>query len=183
MATLPRSGSGATAGKLFAARVEADAEDIAFLYRKLGYTTVDDGLDLVQSAYRGRPIDAKVQFLLRRSSIRSTTAQPMADALPELAQAWDGLPSRVSGLLRRPGPRRSSGSRRRRVGGRRATARAGVSAGRHAAVVAAGMVAAESRLQDIWRHAVVQASSRAQPPVVSPAATMAAVVVVVETAG
>jgi hypothetical protein len=50
--------------KLFASRVEADAEDIAFLYRKLGYTTVDQGLDLVQSVYRGRPIDAKVQFLL-----------------------------------------------------------------------------------------------------------------------
>ncbi len=50
--------------KLFAARVEADAEDIVFLYRTLGYTTVDEGLDLVQSVYRGRPIDAKVQFLL-----------------------------------------------------------------------------------------------------------------------
>jgi hypothetical protein len=41
--------------KLFASRVEADAEDIAFLYRTLGYTTVDQGLDLVQSVYRGRP--------------------------------------------------------------------------------------------------------------------------------
>ncbi|SBW24436.1 hypothetical protein FDG2_4155 [Candidatus Protofrankia californiensis] len=50
--------------KLFASRVEADAEDIAFLYRTLDYTTVDEGLDLVQSVYRGRPIDAKAQFLL-----------------------------------------------------------------------------------------------------------------------
>ncbi|CAO5162690.1 hypothetical protein FAIPA1_210113 [Frankia sp. AiPs1] len=50
--------------KLFASRVETDAEDIAFLYRTLGYTTVDEGLDLVQSVYSGRPIDAKVQFLL-----------------------------------------------------------------------------------------------------------------------
>lgn len=50
--------------KLFASRVEADAEDIAFLYRTLGYTTVDEGLDLVQSVYSGHPIDAKVQFLL-----------------------------------------------------------------------------------------------------------------------
>ncbi|WP_045878579.1 DUF6036 family nucleotidyltransferase [Pseudofrankia sp. DC12] len=50
--------------KLFASRVEADAEDIAFLYRQLGYTTVDEGLDLVQAMYSGRPIDAKVQFLL-----------------------------------------------------------------------------------------------------------------------
>jgi hypothetical protein len=50
--------------KLFASRVEADAEDIAFLYRQLGYTTVSEGLDLVQAMYSGRPIDAKVQFLL-----------------------------------------------------------------------------------------------------------------------
>lgn len=50
--------------KLFASRVETDAEDIAFLYRKLGFTTVEEGLDLVQAMYGGRPIDAKVQFLL-----------------------------------------------------------------------------------------------------------------------
>ncbi|MCK9897998.1 DUF6036 family nucleotidyltransferase [Frankia sp. AgB32] len=50
--------------KLFASRVETDAEDIAFLYRTLGYTTVDEGLDLVQAVYSGRPINAKVQFLL-----------------------------------------------------------------------------------------------------------------------
>lgn len=50
--------------KLFAPRVETDIEDIAFLYGALGYTTLDEGLDPVQSVYRGRPIDAKVQFLL-----------------------------------------------------------------------------------------------------------------------
>lgn len=50
--------------KLFASRVETDAEDIAFLYRTLGYTTVGEGLDLVQSVYSGRPVGAKVQFLL-----------------------------------------------------------------------------------------------------------------------
>ncbi|MGF7238328.1 MAG: hypothetical protein ACQSGP_25710 [Frankia sp.] len=50
--------------KLFASRVETDSEDIAFLYRRLGFTTVEEGLDLVQSMYGGRPIDAKVQFLL-----------------------------------------------------------------------------------------------------------------------
>jgi hypothetical protein len=50
--------------KLFASRVEADAEDIAYLYRTLGYTTVNEGLDLVESVYGGRPVNAKVQFLL-----------------------------------------------------------------------------------------------------------------------
>jgi hypothetical protein len=34
------------------------------LYRKLGFTTVDEGLDLVEQAYPGHPIPAKVRFLL-----------------------------------------------------------------------------------------------------------------------
>lgn len=50
--------------KLFASRVETDADDIAFLYRQVGFTTVEQGLELVSTAYRGRPVEAKVQFLL-----------------------------------------------------------------------------------------------------------------------
>jgi hypothetical protein len=50
--------------KLFSARVENDADDIMFLYRQLGFTTVEEGLDLVESVYQGRPIEPKVQFLL-----------------------------------------------------------------------------------------------------------------------
>ncbi len=50
--------------KLFASRVETDADDIAFLYRQLGFTTVDEGLDLLENVYRGRPVDPKVQYLL-----------------------------------------------------------------------------------------------------------------------
>ncbi|OLE26116.1 MAG: hypothetical protein AUG44_14015 [Actinobacteria bacterium 13_1_20CM_3_71_11] len=50
--------------KLFSSRVEGDAEDIMFLYRQLGFDTVEEGLDLVESVYQGRPIDVKVQFLL-----------------------------------------------------------------------------------------------------------------------
>ena len=42
--------------KLFAARAEIDADDIILLYRNLGFTTVDEGLDLVEQAYPGRPI-------------------------------------------------------------------------------------------------------------------------------
>jgi hypothetical protein len=34
------------------------------LYRQLGFTTVDEGLDLVEQAYPGRPIPPKVRFLL-----------------------------------------------------------------------------------------------------------------------
>lgn len=36
--------------KLFAARAEIDADDIILLYRQLGFTTVDQGLDLVEQA-------------------------------------------------------------------------------------------------------------------------------------
>ena len=50
--------------KLFAARAEIDADDIILLYHQLGFTTVDEGLDLVEQAYPGRPIPAKVKFLL-----------------------------------------------------------------------------------------------------------------------
>ncbi|MGH3258864.1 MAG: hypothetical protein ACRDOU_26275 [Streptosporangiaceae bacterium] len=51
--------------KLFAARAEIDADDdIILLYRNLGFTTVDEGLDLVERAYPGRPIPAKAKFLL-----------------------------------------------------------------------------------------------------------------------
>jgi hypothetical protein len=50
--------------KLFSSRVEADAEDIALLYREVGYHTVEEGLALVERSYPGRPVAAKVQFLL-----------------------------------------------------------------------------------------------------------------------
>jgi hypothetical protein len=50
--------------KLFAARAEIDTGDIILLYRQLGFTTVDEGLDLVEQAYPGRPIPAHVKFLL-----------------------------------------------------------------------------------------------------------------------
>lgn len=50
--------------KLFSSRAEVDAEDIALLYRHLGYTTVVQGLDLVEQAYPGRPLAPKIRFLL-----------------------------------------------------------------------------------------------------------------------
>jgi hypothetical protein len=50
--------------KPFAARVENDADDIAFLYRQLGLTTVEQGLDLVEEVYHGQRLQPKVQFLL-----------------------------------------------------------------------------------------------------------------------
>lgn len=62
--------------KLFAARVENDVDDIMLLYRQLGYTTVDEGLDLVESVYQGRPIEPKVQFLLEEVVAALNEAPP-----------------------------------------------------------------------------------------------------------
>jgi hypothetical protein len=44
--------------------VETDAEGIALLYREVGYHTVEESVALVERSYPGRPIAAKVQFLL-----------------------------------------------------------------------------------------------------------------------
>jgi len=49
--------------KLLSAR-EQDIDDIVFLYRLCGFTTVEEGLDVVEAAYPNRPIAPKVQFLL-----------------------------------------------------------------------------------------------------------------------
>jgi hypothetical protein len=50
--------------KLLASRVDRDVEDIRTLYKILGYTSADEGLDLVERFYpRGR-IEPKTQFLL-----------------------------------------------------------------------------------------------------------------------
>ncbi|HZI98624.1 MAG TPA: hypothetical protein VFD41_13980, partial [Actinomycetales bacterium] len=50
--------------KLFAARPESDADDIRSLYQLLDFTTVEEGLDLVEAAYPGRPVPTRVQYLL-----------------------------------------------------------------------------------------------------------------------
>jgi len=50
--------------KLLAARAGADTEDIAHLYRLCGLTTVEEGLDVVQTAYPDVVIPAKTQYLL-----------------------------------------------------------------------------------------------------------------------
>jgi hypothetical protein len=52
------------ATKLLASRVSRDEEDILTLYDICGFTTVDQGLDLLASYYPGRPIEAKVRFFV-----------------------------------------------------------------------------------------------------------------------
>ncbi len=50
--------------KLLAARVDQDADDIRTLYHLCGFSTAEQGLDLVEAFYPGRPIAPRTQFLL-----------------------------------------------------------------------------------------------------------------------
>jgi hypothetical protein len=50
--------------KILAARVERDQDDIRILYELCGFTTAEEGLDLVESAYPSHVIAPRVQFLL-----------------------------------------------------------------------------------------------------------------------
>lgn len=52
------------ATKLLASRVSRDEDDILLLYERCGFTTADDGLDLLDRYYPGRPIEAMVRFFL-----------------------------------------------------------------------------------------------------------------------
>ena len=52
------------ATKLLASRVARDEDDIVLLYEICDLSTVDEGLDLVERYYPGRPIEAKVRFFL-----------------------------------------------------------------------------------------------------------------------
>ncbi len=50
--------------KIFSARVGVDAEDIKVLYKELGFTRAEQGLDLVEQMYPSAAISPSVQFLL-----------------------------------------------------------------------------------------------------------------------
>lgn len=52
------------ATKLLASRVSRDEDDILLLYALNGFSTVDEGLALLERYYPGRPIEAKVRFFL-----------------------------------------------------------------------------------------------------------------------
>lgn len=52
------------ATKLLASRVSRDEADILLLYSICGYTTAEEGLQLVERYYPGRPVEAKVGFFL-----------------------------------------------------------------------------------------------------------------------
>jgi hypothetical protein len=51
--------------KLLAARVERDQDDIRVLYELCGFTTAEEGLDLVASTYPAYVIPAGTRFMLK----------------------------------------------------------------------------------------------------------------------
>jgi Nucleotidyltransferase of unknown function (DUF6036) len=63
------------ATKLLASRVGRDEDDILLLYELCGLTTVDEGLDLIERYYPGRPIEAKVRFYLEELLSREQQPQ------------------------------------------------------------------------------------------------------------
>ncbi|HET6949138.1 MAG TPA: hypothetical protein VFI47_02120 [Acidimicrobiales bacterium] len=52
------------ATKLLASRVGRDEDDVLLLYDLCGFTTVEEGLDLVERCYPGRPVEAKVAYFV-----------------------------------------------------------------------------------------------------------------------
>ncbi|MGH3428037.1 MAG: DUF6036 family nucleotidyltransferase [Mycobacteriales bacterium] len=50
--------------KLRASRVDIDVEDIRFLFRLCGFTTVEEGLELLERSYSSAVIEPKTQYLL-----------------------------------------------------------------------------------------------------------------------
>jgi hypothetical protein len=63
--------------KLLASPVDQDTDDIKTLYQELGFTTADQGLDLVEAYYPSRPLEPRTQFLLEEL-FGPTTRRPRA---------------------------------------------------------------------------------------------------------
>lgn len=70
--------------KLLASRVERDQDDIRFLYRLCGFTTAQQGLDVVASAYPARLIPARTRFMLQEMFPERQIDRRGPDQGPEL---------------------------------------------------------------------------------------------------
>ncbi len=71
------------ATKLLASRVSRDEEDILRLYDLCGFSSVNEGLDLLERYYPGRPIEAKVGFFLEELLAEGGSV-PVGGGLPVL---------------------------------------------------------------------------------------------------
>jgi hypothetical protein len=74
--------------KLYSAR-ETDLDDAAFLTNQSGLSDIDSLLDLVTTAYAGRPVQAKVQYFATEVTARATHArqhprQPIRHSVEDL---------------------------------------------------------------------------------------------------
>ena len=50
--------------KLLASRADQDVDDIRLLYSQLGYTTAEEGMDLIDRYYPRKQLQPRIQFLL-----------------------------------------------------------------------------------------------------------------------
>ena len=73
--------------KLLAARVDQDTDDIRTLYGILGFTTADQGLDLVERFYPSRRFEARTQFLLEE--LFGPAQHRRSDTVPEVDDLFD----------------------------------------------------------------------------------------------
>lgn len=70
--------------KLRASRVDLDVDDIRLLYRLCGFTTVEEGLELLEESYPSAPIPPKAQYLL------AEIVGSLADRPAETEETADG---------------------------------------------------------------------------------------------
>jgi hypothetical protein len=52
--------------KLLSASVDQDADDIRVLYEQCGFTTAEEGMDLLEEVYPGHALEPRTQFLLEK---------------------------------------------------------------------------------------------------------------------
>jgi predicted nucleotidyltransferase len=53
--------------KALASREDRDIDDLKTLYRLCGFSSVDEAIEHVETVFRGRPIEARVAYVLRES--------------------------------------------------------------------------------------------------------------------
>jgi len=75
--------------KLFASRAEIDADDIALLYRQLGFTTVDEGLALVERPGSGKVTSDRHLMMVSGGPVLTLTCQrPPAVSAVMTPRSW-----------------------------------------------------------------------------------------------
>ena len=61
--------------KALASREDRDIDDLQTLYRLCGFASVDEAIEYVERVYSGRPVEARVAFVLRESLGGDTSSE------------------------------------------------------------------------------------------------------------